>query len=95
MFANKEISRKVCGTTRSESAPHLLVWVYCERCVNIWCLGADQKARGLWERDCISFSSSLMRVKDLQTVAERKEKTKPKFQLGRFLWKARVKKKKF
>ena len=30
-----------------------------------------------------------MRVKDLQTVAEQK-KTKPKFQLGRFLWKARV-----
>ena len=28
---------------------------------------------------------------ELQTVAERKKKTKPKFQLGRFLWKARVK----
>ena len=31
-------------------------------------------------------------IKELQTVAERKKKkkTKPKFQLGRFLWKARV-----
>ena len=27
---------------------------------------------------------------NLQIVAERKKKTKPKFQLGRFLWKARV-----
>ena len=35
MFANKEISRKVCGPTRSESTPYLLVWVYCERCVHI------------------------------------------------------------
>ena len=35
MFAHKEISRKVCGPTRSESAPHLLVWVYRERCVHI------------------------------------------------------------
>ena len=31
MFAHKEISRKFCGPTRSESAPHLLVWVYRER----------------------------------------------------------------
>ena len=30
-------------------------------------------------------------IKELQTVAERKKKTKPKFQLGRFHWKARVK----
>ena len=35
MFAHKEISRKFCGPTRSESAPHLLVWVYRERCVHI------------------------------------------------------------
>ena len=35
MFAHKEISRKLCGPTRSESAPHLLVWVYRERCVHI------------------------------------------------------------
>ena len=38
MFANKEISVKVCGPTRSESTSHLLVWVYRERCVNIWYL---------------------------------------------------------
>ena len=31
-----------------------------------------------------------MRVKALQTVAARKQETKLKFQLGRFLWKARV-----
>ena len=31
-----------------------------------------------------------MRVKALQTVAERKQETKSKFQLGRFLWKARL-----
>ena len=30
-----KLSRKVCGPTRSESAPHLLVWVYRERCVHI------------------------------------------------------------
>ena len=28
MFAHEDISRKVYGPTRSESAPHLLVWVY-------------------------------------------------------------------
>ena len=28
-----EISRKVCGPVRSDSAPQLLVWVYRERCV--------------------------------------------------------------
>ena len=26
------------------------------------CLGADQKARGLWERDCSSVKSSRMRI---------------------------------
>ena len=35
----------------------------------------------------IRVKSSCMCVKDLQTVAERKTKTKPKFHLGRFLWK--------
>ena len=38
----------------------------------------------------IRVKSSRMRVKDLQTMAERKNKTKQKFQPGSFLWKARV-----
>ena len=41
-------------------------------------LGADQKERGLWGRECKLWLNE-------------KKKTKPKFQLGRFLWKARVK----
>ena len=35
MFANKEISHKVRGPTRSENARHLLVWVYHQLCVHI------------------------------------------------------------
>ena len=35
--------------------------------------------------------SACVLINELQTVAERKKKTKPKFQLRCFLWKARVK----
>ena len=35
MFAQKEISNKVRGLTRSENAQHLLVWVYREHRVHI------------------------------------------------------------
>ena len=35
MFAHKEVSHKVRGPTRSESAQHLSVWFYRERFVHI------------------------------------------------------------
>ena len=35
MFANKEISHKFRGPTRSKNARHLLVWVYHQLCVHI------------------------------------------------------------
>ena len=35
MFAQKEVSHKVCGPTCSENARRLLAWVYCERCLHI------------------------------------------------------------
>ena len=108
MFAHKEISRKVCGPVRSESAPHLsfsvgLPRTLCEYLVSV--LNVLYTVFVLiFHR--INFSSSeitpchvLIRVKSsrmritckLANCGWTKKKTKPKFQLGRFLWKARVK----
>ena len=104
MFAHKEISRKVCRPTHSESVPHLLVWVYREHCVHImypfcirpqylcWSSTASTLLRLPLHHVLISkiFAHACVLLKELQNVAKRK-KNKAEFQLGRFLWKAQVK----
>ena len=102
MVARKEISSKVCGPARTESAPHLLAWVYRELCVNIWyqferiihSICADLPSYKLFfVRHYTMPCAHAMCVCVLRTCKlwlNEKNKTKPKFQLGRFLWKARV-----
>ena len=87
MFAHKEISRKFCGPTRSESAPRLLGFFYGKCRVNIWYpFGAvfvlifhriNFSSSAITPFNVlISVESSRMHVKDLQTVAEQKKKKK-------------------
>ena len=47
------------------------------------CLGADQKARGLWERDCVYFNIS---VCDIGTKLKPHGSVCPPFTHGRVVW---------
>ena len=95
-----KVSVKVYGPTRSESTSHLLVWVYRERCVNIWYLRVLYTVFVLvfhhkkFSSSTITPCHVLIGVKLNHRTSNcgwTKIKMKPKFQPGRFLWVGPVK----